>query len=179
MPERKLSDDDVARLRHLHDEGWSHGDLAAAFGITTQHVGRLVRGEQRPLIAGLDAEALHAGSGVSTAVDSFLEDVDLRGEQVVLAATARALSAKFDACAVSESAAAAQAVPRLAGQLVDVLERLSAGVPREPDALDLLQQRRAARLLAMPARHDGGRPLSLRQPPLGSSVTLPDAAKTR
>ncbi len=158
MPERKLSDDDVARLRHLHDEGWSHGDLAAAFGITTQHVGRLVRGEQRPLIAGLDAEALHAGSGVSTAVDSFLEDVDLRGEQVVLAATARALSAKFDACAVSvsESAAAAQAVPRLAGQLVDVLERLSAGVPREPDALDLLQQRRAARLLAMPARHDGG-----------------------
>ncbi len=150
--ERKLSDDDVARLRHLHDEGWSHPDLAAAFGVTTQHVGRLVRGEQRPVIAGLDAEALQAGEGVSRAVDAFLEDVDLRGEHVVLAATARALSSKLDACAASDAAAAAQAVPRLAGQLVDVLERLSAGVPQEPDALDRIKQKRAARLLAMAAR---------------------------
>jgi transcriptional regulator with XRE-family HTH domain len=150
--ERKLSDDDVARLRHLHDEGWAHTDLAAAFGVTTQHVGRLVRGEQRPLIAGLDAAALHAGSGVSTAVDSFLEDVDLRGEHVVLAATARALSSKLDACGASEAAAAAQAVPRLAGQLVDVLERLREGVPGEPDELDRLRQRRETRLLAMAAR---------------------------
>ncbi len=152
--ERKLSDDDVARLRHLHDEGWSHGDLAAAFGVTTQHVGRLVRGEQRPVIAGLGAEALHAGSGVSSAVNAFLDGVDLRGEHVVLAETARALSAKLDACGTSEAAAAAQAAPRLAAQLVDVLERLREGVPREPDALDRLRQRREARLLAMAAQDE-------------------------
>ncbi len=150
--ERKLSDEDLARLRHLHAEGWSHGDLAAAFGVTPQHVGRLVRGEQRPVIAGLDAATLHAGSGVSGAVAAFLEDADLRGEHVVLAATARALSSKLDACAASEAASAAQAVPRLAGQLVDVLERLREGVPGEPDELDRLRQRRETRLLAMAAR---------------------------
>jgi hypothetical protein len=39
----------------------------------------------------------------------------------VLATTARALAAKLDACSDSTSAAAAQAAPRLAAQLVDVL----------------------------------------------------------
>ncbi len=90
---------------------------------------------------------------MSGAVAAFLEDADLQGEHVVLAATARALGSKLDACAASEAAAAAQAVPRLAAQLVDVLGRLRDGVPREPDALDLLQQRREARLLALVTRH--------------------------
>jgi len=55
-------------------------------------------------------------------------------------------------------ATAAQALPRLTAQLVDVLDRLRAGVPREPDAVDLLRQRREARLLAAAAkdqRHNG------------------------
>jgi hypothetical protein len=35
---------------------------------------------------------------------------------------------------------------------VDVLGRLREGVPREPDAIDLLRERRAARLRAAAAR---------------------------
>ena len=54
----------------------------------------------------------------------------------------RALGAKPDAC--SASASAAQAVPRLSSELVEVLDRLRLGVPREPDALDRLRQRRRA-----------------------------------
>src|SRR5687767_10361660 len=59
--ERKISDEELGRLRHLHDIGWAPQDLAEAFGVTVQHVGRLVRGEQRPVIAGLDAEAVRSG----------------------------------------------------------------------------------------------------------------------
>ena len=66
----------------------------------------------------------------------------------------RSLAAKLDGCASSDATAAAQAVPRLASQLVDVLDRLRLRVPREPDALDLLRQRREARLLAL-ARTNG------------------------
>ena len=147
MPaERKVSDEELKRLRHLHAEGWAPGDLAEAFGITPQHVGRLVRGEQRPEIAGLDAEALEAG--VAGAVEAFLADVNLDAADEVLAATARALGAKLDACATSSSASAAQAVPRLSSELVEVLDRLRERVPREPDALDLLRERRRARRLA-------------------------------
>jgi transcriptional regulator with XRE-family HTH domain len=144
--ERKISDAELERLRDLADDGWSQDDLAAAFGVSRQHVGRLVRGEQRPKIAGLDAEAVRCG--VSRAVDSFLADIELSASDAVLAATARSLAAKLDGCASSDATAAAQAVPRLASQLVDVLDRLRLGVPREPDALDLLRQRREARLLA-------------------------------
>jgi transcriptional regulator with XRE-family HTH domain len=156
MPgERKLSDEDVARLRHLAmDEGWSHTDLALAFDVTPQHVGRLVRGEQRPTIAGLDADALRDG-GVSAAVDAFLEDVELGAGDQVLAAAARALARKLDGCSTSTASSSAQAVPRLAQQLVDVLERLTANMPREPDTLDRLRQRRQARLLALAANGAG------------------------
>jgi transcriptional regulator with XRE-family HTH domain len=148
MPaERKVSDDELERLRDLADDGWSHDDLAQAFGVSRQHVGRLVRGEQRPTIAGLDAEALRCG--VSGAVDAFLAGIELSASDAVLAATAHSLATKLDGCAASDATAAAQAVPRLASQLVDVLDRLRLGVPREPDALDLLRQRREARLLAL------------------------------
>lgn len=156
MPaERKLSDDEVARLRALSVDGWSHQDLAAAFGITPQHAGRLVRGEQRPVIAAQDAEA--ARGGVSDAVATFLEDADLSTRDEVLAATARALATKLDGCAASDAATAAQAAPRLAAQLVDVLAHLRESMPREPDALDVLRQRRQARLAAGAAFNTNGR----------------------
>ena len=106
-------------MRHLADEGWALTDLAAAFGITSQHVGRLVRGKQRPAITGLDAEAVR--SGVGGAVEAFLEDVQLSAPDEVLAATARALGAKLDTCTASDAAVPAQAVPRLSAQLVDCL----------------------------------------------------------
>lgn len=149
MPD-KLSDRDVARLRDLWDEGWNAVDLAAEFDISRQHVGRLVRDEQRPTIVGLDAEALRLG--VTGAVEAFLADVDdLDGADRVLAVTAHGLAVKLDATLAADSAAAAQAAPRLAAQLVDVLERLRGTVPREPDQLDLLKRRRAGRLLAQAA----------------------------
>ena len=46
MPaERKINDEEFARLRDLAADGWSDDDLAAAFGVSRQHVGRLVRGK--------------------------------------------------------------------------------------------------------------------------------------
>jgi hypothetical protein len=141
--ERKISDEELARLRGLHDDGWSLQNLGAAFGITPQHAGRLVRGEQRPVLAGPEPERMQGD--VSVAVKELLSGADLDPGDNVLAATARVLAGKLDGCSGSESATAAQAAPRLAAQLVDVLERLREAVPREPDALDFLRQRRTAR----------------------------------
>jgi hypothetical protein len=128
--------------------------LADEFGISRQHVGRLVRGEQRPVIARLDREALC--DGVSNAMDAFLSRVELDAGVAVLAVTAQALAAKLDECVQSDSATAAQAVPRIASQLVDVIDRLRGAVPQEMDSLDRLKQRREARLLAMSAANGNG-----------------------
>ena len=154
--ERKISDEDLARLRHLADEDWSPSDLADAFGVTVQHVRRLLRGEQRGSIAGLDPDVVRAD--VVRAVDEFLEDADLSAADGVLAATARALAGKLDACVSSSSAAAAAATPRLAAELVSVLAALQDGAPRELDELDDLQARRAGRLLARAASADFPKP---------------------
>jgi ParB-like chromosome segregation protein Spo0J len=89
--ERKIGDEELARLRRLANDGWSHDDLAEAFGVSRLHVGRLVRGEQRPVIAAPDPET--AQGDVSSAVAAFLEDVELNRGDDVLAATARALKA--------------------------------------------------------------------------------------
>jgi hypothetical protein len=148
MPQ-KLSDADVERLRQLWAEGWNAVDLAAEFGISRMHASRLVREEQRPVIAGLDADRVC--NGVASAVDAFLADVELGPGDEVVAATARALGSKLDACSAAESGAAAAAVPRLASELVEVLDRLRAPTARRPDRLDELLQRRAARRLAAAA----------------------------
>jgi transcriptional regulator with XRE-family HTH domain len=162
--ERKLDDDSLARLRHLaEDKGWSHQVLSDAFGVSSQHVGRLVRGEQRPVFARVDASVV--GLDVGVAVDEFVAKAELTAGDVVLAATARTLASKLDACARSDSAASAQAMPRLCAQLVDLLGRLEAGVPREPDALDLLRQRRQARLLERATA--GGEGAGAAAPPTG------------
>jgi len=149
--ERKISDEDLDRLRHLAGEGWSQSDLADAFGVTTQHAGRLVREEQRPLIAGLDLDA--ACGDVVAAVDRFLADADLSAADAVRAAAAHAIARKLDACVSSSSAAAAAATPRLASELVAVLGALD-DPARVPDELDALLARRAARLLAAAASAD-------------------------
>ena len=154
MPaERRVSDEELQQLRHLWSEGVSAPDLAAQFGITSRHVRRLVNGNQRADIAGPDLETT-ADDGVGLAVERFLDGVDLDGASRVLAAAARALASKLDGCSSSDAATAAQAAPRIAAQLVDVLERLRERAPREPDRLDELRAKRAARLAA--ARNGSG-----------------------
>ena len=153
--ERKIGDEDLSCLRRLAEEGVPTSDLADAFGVSTQHVRRLLRGEQRASIAGLDPDVVRAD--VVRAVDEFLEEADLSAADGVLAATSRALAGKLDACASSSSAAAAAATPRLASELVSVLAALDGG-PRELDELDDLQARRASRLLARAASADFPKP---------------------
>jgi hypothetical protein len=45
--DRKVSDGDLAELRQLAAAGVTRVEIAATFGIKPQHVGRLVRGDQR------------------------------------------------------------------------------------------------------------------------------------
>ena len=68
--ERKIGDEDLSCLRRLAEEGVPTSDLADAFGVTTQHVRRMLRGEQRASIAGLDPDVVRAD--VVRAVDEFL-----------------------------------------------------------------------------------------------------------
>lgn len=120
-------------------------DLAAEFDVSRQHVGRLVRQDQRPVIAA-GPDVAQVPDGVTDAVAAFLEDVKLDAGDEVLGSVARSIASKLDGCAASDSSAAAQAVPRLAAELVEVLERLRLSVPSEPDTIDRLRARRATRL---------------------------------
>jgi transcriptional regulator with XRE-family HTH domain len=145
MAQRKLSDADLARLRGLADAGWTQRALADKFEISRQHVGRVLRGEQRATLAGLDARAVR--SGVLGAVEQFLDGRPADDGDQVLAEAARALASKLDGCAESDSVAAAQAAPRVSAELVAVLDRLRAGGPHVPDAVDRLRMRSEARRL--------------------------------
>jgi len=145
--ERKISDEDLRLLRLLAEAGEPHADLADRFGISVQHVGRLLRGEQRPTIASWHDDGEAAGVGVADSVTAFLDEgVELSDADAVLAATLRVLAAKLDDCAASDAAAAAHAAPRLAAQLVAALDALRDEVVREPDAVDVLRARRDDRL---------------------------------
>src|SRR4051812_1600857 len=97
----KLTDRDLARLRALRAEGWSLRELATKFDISRQHAGRLVRGEQRPMIANLPTDAIRVST--SAAVEAFLADAELNAGDEVLAAMARALAAKLDAATASDA----------------------------------------------------------------------------
>jgi len=66
----------------------------------------------------------------------FLLDIELGPGDEVLAATARTLAAKLNACA--ETAAAAAAAPRFSAELIAALARLRAPDVRRPDRLDEL-----------------------------------------
>jgi len=151
-PGRKIDEEALARLRHLHAaEGWALRDLAAEFGLTRQYVGRLVAGLQREQVGPLDASTVRS-SGVLPAVERLLGELPLDPAAAVLAATSRALASKLDSCATSDSASSAAAMPRLAVELVEVLGQLREDAPREPSALDELVAGRDARRLANAAR---------------------------
>lgn len=145
--EPKITEREVARLRRLAEDGWAAGALATAFGVTVQHVGRIVRGEQRATLPAGDGGTVDGD--VLAAVDVFLADHRGREGDAVLAATARALAAKLDQCAASDAAASAQAAPRIAAQLVATLAEMRNHELREPDFIDALVQRRALRRLGL------------------------------
>ncbi len=86
---------------------------------------------------------------MSAACAAFLEAAELDSVGDVLAATALAHAATLDACRASAAATAAQAAPRIAAQLVDVLGELRSHAPREPDEIDRIKARREARLAAL------------------------------
>src|SRR5215217_4733574 len=101
MP-RKLSDQDVARIREHAVNGREHADLAGEFGVSARHIGRIVRGDQRQTIATSDGPVL-------AAVRRLLGGLELDDADQVLAASAETLAVKLDAVRVSDSAAAAAA----------------------------------------------------------------------
>jgi transcriptional regulator with XRE-family HTH domain len=142
----KLSDADVANIRKRAAEGESASQLAGDFGVSRRHVGRIIRGDARPQLGGLDRDTI-AVANVRVAVDRFLADLDLTPGDLVLAETARTLGDKLDQVRESWTAASAAAAPQLAYRLVETVAALR-GDEGEPDALDDLQRRREARLLA-------------------------------
>jgi len=137
MP-RKLSDRDVARLRAMAVDGHGHGQLAREFGITSRHVGRLVRMDQRPTVADVDGP-------VAVAVRGFLDGLELDAGDRVLAAAAELIAVKLDGLRVSDSAAAAAAAPALVRQLGETLRELR-GEREDVDAVRRMLEplRRAA-----------------------------------
>lgn len=141
---RKLTDAAVAEIRVLAGDVPA-GELATRFGVSRRHVGRILRGEQRVQLGGLDRDV--ASRSVAAAVESLVDGLELDAAGEVFAAAAATIAAKMDAAQASDAAAAAAAVPALARQLVDVVAVLRGDVG-EPDALDRLRRRREARLLA-------------------------------
>lgn len=138
--DRRVSDEDLARLRDLAADGWTHEALAVEFGVSRQHVGRLVRGEQRADLPPR-AEPETRDGEVSEAVERYLDRVTLNRRDEALAAIARSLASKLDSATSSESATAAAAAPRLAAELASILETLEDSAPREPTGLDRLRVR--------------------------------------
>ena len=142
---RKLTDVDVTRIRERAAEGAAQKDLAEEFSVSERYIRRLVRGDARPQLGGLDRDT--AIRDVRAAVDRFLAGLDLDPAQEVDAAAARALADKLDALGSSQTAGAAAAAPLLARELLATISELRGDV-REPDELDEIRGRREARLLA-------------------------------
>ena len=146
---RKLTDADVARVRELGSTGRTQSDIAGEFGVGRRQIGRILRGESRPQLAGLDRDIVDSGN-VLAAVEQFLEGIVMDDANEVTAAVARNLAGQLDGTAAKGSAAGAAAAPRIAVELAAAVAELR-GTIREPDGLDHLKAKRAARLLAAAA----------------------------
>jgi transcriptional regulator with XRE-family HTH domain len=149
----KLSDAQVAEVRALNAGGVGRAEIAARFGVSVQHVGRLVLGRSRPTTSNL-AAGLIADRDVTRAVERFVEGLELDAEQRVLAEAALALAAKLDQCRASPSAAAAQAAPAVARQLIEVVAQLRERQPQPDNPLTQIRRRLDAQLSAMQAGAD-------------------------
>src|SRR4051794_13618986 len=106
MP-RKLSDADVTDLRRSAAAGASPAEIAQAFGVSRQHVSRLVLEQQR-VTAGRSVRG-----PITEATEVFLASVEPDSRSLVLASVVRGLAAKLDGLGESDSAAAAMAAERL------------------------------------------------------------------
>jgi hypothetical protein len=137
MSREKLSDTEVADIRAAVAEGGqSPAVIAARYGVTRQHVNRLVRGEQRQTLPPVD---LAHEASVTVAVLSRLEALGIDPNEDVVGATAVALSEKLDSVRASQTAQAAMAAPGLARALQDVLEELRLVVGDGGPRLDALR----------------------------------------
>lgn len=145
---RKLTDADVARVRDRAAEGCPQQEIAEEFSISGRYVRRLVRGDARPQLGGLDRDV--AVRDVGAAVDRFLDGVDLDPAQEIDAAAARALAAKLDQAGTSDTASAGATAPAIARELLGIIRELR-GDARECDGVDEIRERREARLLAKAA----------------------------
>jgi hypothetical protein len=144
---RKLTDSQVAEIRVQGHEGRSASEIAADFGVSDRHVGRIVSGKARPAASGLSPDVARE-VGVAAALENLLAGRPLSAAQIVTAETCRALARQLDAA--SPTAASAAAAPALARQLVDLVGQL-AGDERPPDRIDEINARRDARRLAAAA----------------------------
>ena len=125
----------------------STGELADEYGVTDRQIRRVVAGAQH---ADLGSDAAPAGDGVADAVAGYFETVGgLAGADSVREAVVRMLAAKLDAVAAADSAAAAQAAPRIAAALADVLAAIEGSRDLEPDVIDEIRARAAERHAAM------------------------------
>lgn len=149
----KLTDAQVVEVRALNARGVGRAEIAARFGVSVQHVGRIVLGRSRPTTSDLPAGLIAEGD-VTRAVERFVEGLELDGEQRVLAEATLALAAKLDQCRASPSAAAAQAAPAVTRQLVEVVALLREGQPQPDNPLTQIRRRLDAQLSAMQAGED-------------------------
>jgi hypothetical protein len=126
MPRAKLTDAQVAEIRALASEDVSHSELARRFGVSRQHVTRLVRSELVP-VPPVDVGVWSAG-GVASAVRALLQRAGLNPEGDVEAATAVVLAEKLDQCRESLTAQSAMAVPGVSRALQEVLDQVRGAV---------------------------------------------------
>ena len=124
MPRSTLTDAQVTEIRALATEGVSHSELARRFGTSHQHVGRLVRDEQRAELVRMPPVDVWRVAGVASAVRGLLERAGINPEVDVWGATAVVLAEKLDQCREAVTAQSAMAAPGVAKALQDVLDEI-------------------------------------------------------
>src|ERR1041385_4406114 len=95
MSQVRLTDAQVAEIRRKAAEGVSRPDIAETFGVSERHVARIVRGDSRAQLLGLDLRTLRRST--VEAVDRLLDGLELEPHDEIAAAAARGLAEKVDA----------------------------------------------------------------------------------
>src|SRR5262245_39889368 len=112
---KRLTDVQVSEIARLAAAGMKQSEIASMFGVTQSAVSRIVSGQRRGSTG--DGEP----GAVAVALDVYLAELAPEGANVVLAEMARAAAVKVDSCRSTATVGAAQAMPRLVGELRDLL----------------------------------------------------------